>query len=82
MNGLGLEEGLLRAGVLWAEVPGDGPCSSASDAGRASIHAALVAGLDNGTLRPEVGQEAPLKNAPHGHEAVPVPAPTERSAGS
>jgi NADPH2:quinone reductase len=34
------------------------------------IHAALVAGLENGTLRPIVGQELPLKDAPRAHEAV------------
>ena len=39
----------------------------------ASIHAALVAGLANGTLRPVVGQELPLKDAPRAHEAVMEP---------
>lgn len=34
------------------------------------IHAALVAGLENRTLRPIVGQEMPLKDAPHAHETV------------
>ncbi len=41
-----------------------------SDADLASIHAALVAGLENGTLRPVVGQEMPLKDAPRAHQAV------------
>jgi NADPH2:quinone reductase len=36
----------------------------------ASIHAALVAGLDNGTLRPVVGQEMPLADAPRAHHEV------------
>lgn len=36
----------------------------------ASIHAALVAGLENGTLRPVVGKEFPLKDAPSAHQAV------------
>ncbi len=36
----------------------------------ASIHAALVAGLESGTLRPVVGQELPLQDAPKAHEAV------------
>lgn len=36
----------------------------------ASIHAALVAGLANGTLRPVVGQELPLEAAARAHEAV------------
>ncbi len=34
------------------------------------IHAALVAGLENGTLRPVVGQELPLAEAPRAHQAV------------
>lgn len=36
----------------------------------ASIHAALVAGLESGTLRPVVGQEIPLAEAPRAHQAV------------
>ncbi|PYM40230.1 MAG: NADPH:quinone reductase [Candidatus Rokuibacteriota bacterium] len=36
----------------------------------ASIHAAIGAGLANGTLRPVVGQELPLKEAVRAHEAV------------
>jgi NADPH:quinone reductase len=35
-----------------------------------SIHAALGAGLENGTLRPIVGKEFPLSQAPAAHEAV------------
>ena len=46
---------------------------NASDAERASIHAALVAGLANGTLRPVVGQEIPLEDAPRAHQAVLEP---------
>ena len=34
------------------------------------VHAALVAGLENGTLRPVVGQEMPLADAARAHEAV------------
>ena len=41
-----------------------------SDADLASIHAALVAGLQNGTLRPVINQELPLKDAPRSHQAV------------
>jgi len=37
------------------------------------IHAALVAGLENGTLRPVVGQVLPLADAPHAHRAVMEP---------
>lgn len=39
----------------------------------ASIHAAIVAGLENGTLRPVVGQEFPLDQAPAAHDAVMKP---------
>lgn len=38
-----------------------------------SIHAALVAGLENGTLRPIVGQEMPLADAPRAHKAIMEP---------
>jgi NADPH:quinone reductase len=39
----------------------------------ASIHAALVAGLENGTLRPVVGKEFPLTGAAEAHRAVMEP---------
>jgi NADPH2:quinone reductase len=39
----------------------------------ASIHAALGAGLENGTLRPVIGQEIPLAEAPSAHKAVMDP---------
>jgi len=35
-----------------------------------SIHAALVAGLENKSLRPVIGQEIPLAEAPRAHTAV------------
>ena len=38
-----------------------------------SIHAALVAGLENGALRPIIGKELPLADAPKAHEAVMMP---------
>jgi NADPH2:quinone reductase len=38
-----------------------------------SIHAALGAGLENGTLRPVVGREIPLADAPEAHRAVMEP---------
>lgn len=38
-----------------------------------SIQAALAAGLENGTLRPVVGQEMPLADAPRAHQAVMEP---------
>jgi NADPH2:quinone reductase len=46
---------------------------NASQQELASIHAALVAGLENGTLRPIVGQEMPLGDAPRAHQAVMEP---------
>jgi NADPH2:quinone reductase len=39
----------------------------------ASIHAALVAGLENRILRPLIGHEFPLDEAPRAHEAVLQP---------
>lgn len=44
-----------------------------SEEDRAGIHAALVAGLENGTLRPVVGKEMPLAEAAHAHETVLEP---------
>jgi NADPH:quinone reductase len=41
-----------------------------SDADLAGIHRALVAGLECGALRPVVGREFPLREAPRAHEAV------------
>ena len=34
------------------------------------IHAALVAGLENGTLRPVVGRELPLAEASRAHREI------------
>ena len=39
----------------------------------ASIHAALMAELEDSTLRPVVWEEAPLKDAPQAHRAVMEP---------
>ena len=39
----------------------------------ASIHAALVASLENGTLRPVIGKEFPLSEAAEAHRAVMEP---------
>jgi NADPH2:quinone reductase len=46
---------------------------NASEGESARIHAALVAGLENGTLRPVVGQEMPLADAARAHRAVMEP---------
>jgi NADPH2:quinone reductase len=44
-----------------------------SDADLAEIHAALFAGLSNGTLEPVVGREFPLADAARAHEAIMEP---------
>jgi NADPH2:quinone reductase len=41
-----------------------------SDRELASMHAAIIAGLDNGTLRPVVSREFPLADAAAAHHAV------------
>lgn len=46
---------------------------NASPAELAGIHAAIGAGLENGTLRPEVGREFPLAKAAQAHVAVLEP---------
>jgi NADPH2:quinone reductase len=40
---------------------------------RAGIHAALVEGLGNGTLRPVIAQELPIAQAARSHEVVMAP---------
>jgi len=47
--------------------------SNATEKEVASVHAALVAGLENGSLRPVVGKELPLPEAAQGHKAVMEP---------
>jgi NADPH2:quinone reductase len=46
---------------------------AATEAECAEIHAAIAAGLENGTLRPIVGKELPLKDAPQAHIDVLAP---------
>jgi NADPH2:quinone reductase len=53
----------VRAFTLWA----------VTEAETADIHAAIYAGLDNGTLRPVVGCELPLKDAAQSHIDVMKP---------
>ncbi len=50
----------VRGFTLWA----------ATAAESVEIHAALAAGLENGTLRPIVGKELPLEDAPRAHREV------------
>jgi NADPH2:quinone reductase len=40
---------------------------------KASIHAALRAGLENGTIRPVIGREFPLEEASRAHELIMQP---------
>ncbi|HTP27044.1 MAG TPA: NADPH:quinone reductase [Anaeromyxobacteraceae bacterium] len=54
---------LVRGFTLWA----------ATAAESSEIHAALAAGLENGTLRPIVGKELPLSDAPQAHRDVMSP---------
>lgn len=45
-----------------------------ADAGEfREIHAGIVAGLENGTLRPVIGKEMPMTDAPAAHQAVMEP---------
>jgi len=46
---------------------------NAAEEEQARIHAALAAGLENGSVRPIVGQEIPLAEAPRAHKAVMEP---------
>ena len=46
---------------------------NATDADLVEIHAALIAGLANGTLNPVIGREIPLAEAARAHEAVMEP---------
>ena len=53
----------VRGFTLWA----------ITEAETKEIHAALYAGLENGTLRPVVGKEIPLAEAPRAHKEVMAP---------
>lgn len=58
-----LRRAMVRGFTLWAT----------TEAESAEIHAAIAAGLENGTLRPIVGKEFPLKDAPKAHQEVLAP---------
>lgn len=53
----------IRAFSLWG----------ITEAEEREVHAGLVAGLENGTLRPVVGKELPLAQAPQAHKDVMTP---------
>src|SRR5262252_9523135 len=53
----------IRAFTLWGITPGE----------EADIHAGLIAGLENGTLRPVVGKELPLAEAARAHKEILEP---------
>jgi NADPH:quinone reductase len=53
----------IRAFTLWGITPAE----------EADIHAGLVAGLENGTLRPVVGKELPLAEATRAHQEILEP---------
>jgi NADPH2:quinone reductase len=53
----------VRAFTLWA----------LTDSEAADVHAGIIAGLENGTLRPVVGSEIPLKDAAQAHIQVMRP---------
>ncbi len=55
-----MREASIQAVMLWNIPPEDS----------ADAHAAILAGLENGTLRPVVGKELPLAEAPRAHKEV------------
>lgn len=52
--------GSIRGFTLWAITPAE----------EADIHAGLIAGLENGTLRPVVAKERPLAEAARAHQEI------------
>ena len=58
-----LRRAAARGFTLWAITPEE----------EADIHAGLIAGLENGTLRPVVGKELPLAEAPRAHKEILEP---------
>jgi NADPH:quinone reductase len=55
-----MRRGSIRAFTLW----------SVTDAEEKEIHAALIVGMENGTLRPIVGKELPLAEAGRAHKEI------------
>src|SRR5437660_1504357 len=58
-----LRRASARGFTLWAVTPTE----------EADIHAGLIAGLENGTLRPVVGKELPLAEAARAHKEILEP---------
>ena len=58
-----LRRASARGFTLWAITPAE----------EAEIHAGLIAGLENGTLRPVVGKELPLAEAARAHKEILEP---------
>jgi NADPH2:quinone reductase len=58
-----LRRASVRAFTLWA----------ITEAEETEIHAGIIAGLDNGTLRPVVGKELPLADASRAHKEIMEP---------
>jgi NADPH2:quinone reductase len=58
-----MREASILGMTLWAVTPAD----------VAEIHAATVAGLENGALRPVIGHELPLGESPRAHQLVLEP---------
>lgn len=58
-----LRRASARGFTLWAITPAE----------EADIHAGLIAGLENGTLRPVVGRELPLAEAARAHKEILEP---------
>lgn len=61
-----LRRASARGFTLWAVTPAE----------EAEIHAGLIAGLENGTLRPIVGKEIPLGEAARAHREILEPGAT------
>jgi NADPH2:quinone reductase len=53
----------VRGFTLWALTPAE----------ESDVHSGLIAGLENGTLRPVVGKEIPLAEAPRAHVEILQP---------
>jgi NADPH2:quinone reductase len=53
----------IRAFTLWA----------VTETEETVIHAGIIAGLENGTLRPVVGKELPLAEAARAHKEILEP---------